>query len=455
MRAVRPELAWPIGAGVVLGVLLAVSPLTVVSAALAALVVLLARRGLDADEQRWLTWLLVAALAARIAVIAALAVASAPHHDDQTAGILFGDEAYSLSRSLRTRDAVLGLPVSKYDLMVIYDSYARTRYMTLMSWMQVTFGPSAYAIRLFNSVLFVGGAAMLYRLARRRFGMVATIGALAVVLFLPSLFFWSLSLLKESAYFLLTVTALWAAVRMLRLESVGSAGAGAAVLGFMLWLLADLRPDAVVLTGGGLALGAAAWWALATRRHAIAAALVLALAAVAVARVPSITARVLGALTATAKQHTGHVFTVGHAYKTLDARFYRTIAPPGASTISLTPAEAARYVARSAVSFVTVPLPWEVESRSEAAYIPEQLVWYAMVLLALVGLVPAWRRDAVFTSLLAGYVLAMAAALALTNGNVGTLVRLRDLVTPFVIWIAALGLVVLLERAMRHERPVA
>ena len=52
---------------------------------------------------------------------------------------------------------------------------------------------------------------------------------------------------------------------------------------------------------------------------------------------------------------------------------------------------------------------------------------------------PAWRRDPLLVSLLVGYVLPTAAVLALVNGNVGTLVRLRGLVTPFLVWIGALG----------------
>ena len=149
--------------------------------------------------------------------------------------------------------------------------------------------------------------------------------------------------------------------------------------------------------------------------------------------------RLRGALVMMAKQHTGHAFTVGHAYKTLDDSFYEDVRTPAASTLTLTAGQAARYIARSAYAFVTLPFPWQVETRSEAVFIPEQLVWYLVVVGALVGLWPAWRRDPFLTSLLVAAVLPTAAVVALTNGNVGTLVRLRGLVTPFLVWPAALG----------------
>jgi len=49
-------------------------------------------------------------------------------------------------------------------------------------------------------------------------------------------------------------------------------------------------------------------------------------------------------------------------------------------------------------------------------------------------------------SMLAGYVVPTAVALALTNGNVGTLLRLRGMIIPYVVWISAVGFFALLER---------
>jgi hypothetical protein len=228
---------------------------------------------------------------------------------------------------------------------------------------------------------------------------------------------------------------------------------GAAILlAASVWLLSDLRPGALPLTGGGLLLGVVVWWILQTPRRSLVAVAAIVVAAIALASSPVASARVIDALTASAKQHTGHVFTLGHSYKTLDDRFYANVETPMTSHLTLTPAEAARYVARSAVSFVTVPLPWQVVTKSELAFVPEQLVWYLLVCAAIVGLRPAWRRDPLLASLLIGYVLPTAAVLALVNGNVGTLVRLRGLVTPFLIWIGALGGAVLLQSLMpRHE----
>jgi hypothetical protein len=79
-------------------------------------------------------------------------------------------------------------------------------------------------------------------------------------------------------------------------------------------------------------------------------------------------------------------------------------------------------------------------------YLPEQLLWYLLIVLALFGAAEAVRRDRVLGSLLIAYVLPTAAIVALTTGNVGTLIRHRTLIVPYLVWISALGVAALLRR---------
>src|SRR5262245_11623991 len=232
--------AWTIAAGIVLGVVTALSPLTIVVIALAVLTMLCARRGLPAREATWVTALLVSGLVMRALAIAALNVMSRSIQNDQATAILFGDEAYALARAMRTRDVLLGLPVTTLDYQVMYDSYARTGYMTFLSWLEIMFGSSPYAVRLLNGVLFSAGAAWLYRVARVGFGVVPALVALATLLFLPSLFLFSISLLKESIYFLLTAAMLASIVRIVGARSWRARVLWGALFAVSMWAIADL-----------------------------------------------------------------------------------------------------------------------------------------------------------------------------------------------------------------------
>lgn len=433
--------------GVAAGALYTVSPLTAWCVPLAVILFALAGRGLPRSDRYWLNALLVVALAARIAVVGALFVVNMPMHDDESVAMLSGDEAYGLSRALRTRDVLTGAPVSQYDYVVAYDDYGRNSYITILTGIQLLFGPTPYSMRLLNALCFMTAGVLLFRTSRSAFGALPAFGGLAVMMFLPTLFYWSISLLKEPLYLLagtVTLAGIVAVVRAAALRDRVFALAAAIAAGA---LMTDLRPGGLVLPALGLACGFAILLFNSLRRRqqvgVLAGALVIAFVILAA---PTTRLRLTSSLDSAAKTHLGHAFTVGHAYKLLDDGFYVNPITAAAATWTLTPPEMARYVIRAASSFVTVPFPWELTSARELSYLPEQLFWYVMIALVPIGLAAGWKRDALVTSLFAGVVVPTAAALALTNGNVGTLLRLRGIVIPYVIWISAVGFCAALQR---------
>ena len=80
------------------------------------------------------------------------------------------------------------------------------------------------------------------------------------------------------------------------------------------------------------------------------------------------------------------------------------------------------------------------------------MVWYLLVALLPIGVLFSLRRDVVLTMILCGVTVVSASAIALLNGNVGALVRLRVLAIPYLTWLSMVGLCELLARASRrHE----
>ncbi len=220
----------------------------------------------------------------------------------------------------------------------------------------------------------------------------------------------------------------------------------------VLWLLNDLRRGAVVLALAGIATGLIIRIVAATPRR-LAASLVAAVIVVAIAlSIPGVRQRTLRGVESAARIHAGHVFTVGHAYKLMDDGFYVFPAAPAAMDLGLTAPQAMRFLARAAASFLVTPLPWQLRSRGELAFLPEHILWYGLLILLPLGIVAGWKRDPLITSLLLGFILPTAAVLAVTNGNVGTLLRMRGLVTPYMIWLSALGLIAVVD-ALAAGRP--
>jgi hypothetical protein len=433
--------------GVVAGALYTVSPLAAWCVPLVIVLLTCAGRGLPSAEDHWLKVLLAVALAVRLAAIGAMFVVNIPLHDDESVAMLSGDEAYGMSRALRTRDVLAGAPVTQYDYFVAYDEYGRNSYIGVLTAMQILFGPTPYSMRLFNTLLFMTASVLLFRTARSAFGPGPAFAGLAAMLFLPTLFYWSISLLKEPLYLFGGTLTLTGAIALARTRTIRDGLLPFAAMLAGMALASGLRTGGFALSVLGIACGIALLLFFSSQvRSRLAAAAVVAALALAVSSAPSAKQRLATALESAAKTHAGHVFTQGHSYKLLDAGFYMNPVTAAASSLTLTATEAARYVIRAAISFVVVPLPWELASARELTYLPEQLLWYVFIVLFPVGALSGWKRDPLATALFAGFVVPTAAALALTNGNVGTLLRLRGTITPYVIWISAVGFCAALQR---------
>lgn len=98
------------------------------------------------------------------------------------------------------------------------------------------------------------------------------------------------------------------------------------------------------------------------------------------------------------------------------------------------------YLPRGLLYLLFAPLPWEMRTLADLAAAPDLLVWYLVVMVAFVGLYRVivdrgW--DMAYPILVGG---AIAAALSLIEGNVGTLVRHRAMVIPLAVLVASYGL---------------
>ena len=437
-----------VAAGLSAAVVYTVAPLAVWVVALGVVLIVLGRRGLPDDDRRVLGLLLTAAIAARLLLVVLIFLRNVPYHHDQWLGELAGDGAYGISRGLRARDLLLGNPTNKFDSFVVGDIYGRNSYVTLLTGLQVLFGPVVYSVRLLNGVFFLAGALLLFRLTRPTYGRLPALTALIVVLFLPSFFVWSVSLLKEPLYFLCTAVFLAAAARSLRARATSPLRdrmIAAVVAVGALVVMEGVRHKTLLIGLLGWTIAAFLLIVCARPRRWLPAAAIVVAALLAVLSRPAMQTQALDALGEAAKIHAGHVFTLGHGYKLLDQGFYYRMQDPNSSTLTLTADQAARFVLRAIASFFVTPWPWQVASIRELVYVPEQLVWYALVLLLPIGIVAGWRRDPAITAVMIGYLIPTSLVLALTNGNIGTLVRLRGMVMVIVVWVSALGLCVALE----------
>ena len=428
--------------------------------------------GLPDRERRWLLGVLTVALGLRLlAVIGLFLVFSyAPESRFLTdlserfsVSFFFdGDGRYLKQRAWWLRNTWLDVPIGERYFRLAFSrdfpGYAWTGYLYVIAYLQYLLGPAPFGVHLFNILLFLTASVALYRLVRTAYTPGAAFAGLTLLLFLPTLFAWSISAMKESFHLFVGTVAFVTVIEIVRgrarMRLLAVAGLVAAM-----GVLATVRGGAVEIMAAGLA-GGLLMRLLTLRKWLVVATLVcLAAGLFAVSPRPdmldrvtnpifgrSVQTLVMDGLSKTAHTHLGHAVSRGHALKLLDESVYlKTSLNRGYKVVisELTPEELTRYVVRGAVAFLVVPLPWDVVSWSELAMVPQQVVWYLMVPLAMVGVVAGLRRDPLVTLLLVSCIVVAAVPIGLSNGNIGTLVRHRDTVVPFVVWLSGLGVVCL------------
>jgi hypothetical protein len=431
-----------VGSGILLGVAYTLSPLTVWFAGGAFLLSRALLRDLPPTERRILAVIFAVAVISRLLILGGLFLSV--DHTATPFGSLFGDEEYFKRRSLWLRSMALDVNISEADRRYATDEYSETSYLYLLAVIQVLVGDAPYGVHLFSLLAYLAGAVWLFRLVRSVYGAAPAALAFFGVLFLPTLFAWSLSALRESLHFLLTVAAIAGTSVALSRGQRRERTIGVVVTAVALYGLKDLRVGSMAVMAVSLMLGVIATFAAVGWRRVVGVSAAGVLVVAFAASRPAVQQRVMTTLHETAMNHQGHVWTPGVHYKVLDMRFYRE--RTGGVMDDMTWAEAARYVTRALGAAAVVPMPWQAETRLVKAYLPEHALWLTMIVLAPVGLWAGMRRHPPATFLMAAYIAVMFTGVALRSGNVGTLVRHRGLVLPFVICLAAVAVCHLLAR---------
>ena len=435
MPAVRPDARVPllVGAGVVLGLLYTLSPLSVIALVVTAAASVAASRDLTPAERRWYWSVIAVALLLRLAAIALLFLTADPSRPFAS---FFGDEELYKFRSVWVRNVGFGIPISPADVIYGYDAVGRTGHMYVLAFVQALVGDAPYGLHMLNMMLSLCGVLALYRLIRAAYGPAVSMTGLAGLLLLPTLLAWSISVLKEPMNMFMLAAEFICAVAIVRAPRAWQKGLAAAGVVVFALAMESLRAGGILTAALGTLGGMTLAFILARGRRLMIALVVVPAAIGALATVPQLQDRVMANMRNAAFYHAGHVLTPGFSYQLVTPAYY---ANRTHLLHYMTPLEAGRYSLAAMWGYLVQPVPWRMESRVLLAYLPEQLIWYAMALLLPFGVVAGMRRDLLVTSMLLAHAVAAIAIVALTSGNIGTLIRHRSLALPYLIWLSVLG----------------
>lgn len=447
--------------GAVLGTAYTLSPLTIWFALAMWPLFAFAGRGLPAGERRWLFGVLGTAVFLRLAVISGFFALTMPA--DGSFAALIPDESYTMMRARLLRYEALGVPLSAVEYNDRVNPFGATIANHVFAYVQLVLGDAPYAVRLVSAAMYLTGAVMLYRLVRTPFGAPAALMGLAGVLYMPSLFIWSISALKEPLFYFAMMVGLAAAVVAVRPGPWRKRGAAIAASGAAVAAAGAARLSGDLMLGAGLLAGVVVFACVRRPRAFLALTAACVVIVLVGAQVPAGRARLVqvrDAVDSRVRQqvvravlmHWGFVNTEGRTYKLLDPSFYRyndrgqSVATWMEYEQNFSYAVAARFALRAAASFVLVPLPWQASSAPALAYLPEQVLWYVVVVLAMAGAIAGLRRDPALTLVLLGVCAVGGLGIGMTSGNIGSLVRHRGMVMVVIMWLGGLGASVLLKQ---------
>lgn len=314
--------------------------------------------------------------------------------------------------------------------------YGYHAYVMVMGGFYSLFGFSPISVKWFNG--WIGSLHILavFFLAKACFQSQIARWASVGVAFFPTLMLWSATNLKEPLFFLCTTLIFLLFMALRSRPGFVRRAVTLAVFFLVFWVLQDLGRKEV---GFSLAACLAALFCLEKwlKRRWYALLLVLAVGVVVFLN-PWV--KVKEAIYLGIYRHMGYVQTESTIYWYLPERFYKSPILLSGGVLSDSDALAVlRRVPLAVTHYFLQPLPW-LPGSWFGLLIPQMITWYFLLFFAMIGIAAGirWNFWNCAFLLVTGSVWVLIGALS--NANIGTLVRLRDMVTPMVLVFSAAGL---------------
>lgn len=359
--------------------------------------------------------------------------------------LLFGLAATNISRDVRY---YLGTDGISYDLVARaivrhweaglpfpFVPSGKEGFYYLLAGLYWLFGTHTAAGLAVNATLAAGLVPLVSDLTHRLFGSAAARYAAPLVVVFPGLFLWTSQLMREAGMLFLLAVALNCSVRLVERASP----APLMVLTAALVLAFTFRAWVALILAAGLLVG------IALGHSQIATGLATGLGASVV---------VASVMLASGLGYSGYKEATGVDLK--QANVVRKDAAVSAQTgfeaevdISSTPS-ALRYLPFGIVSFVFGPFPWQIRGTRQLPFIPDMVVWWALLPSLWRGVRAAGRLVGRRTLLMVLPAIGTTLFMSLALGNFGVIARERLQVVVLVVPLIALGLA---ERASRRAGP--
>lgn len=326
-------------------------------------------------------------------------------------------------------------PISQYGVGL---------YSYIIGILYYVFGYTPVLIRFFNSILSVLSAFLVYDIAKRSFSENVAKISFFIMLFNPSFILYSISLQRDT---LVNFLILLVISQVLKSEKFGINRRSVAAIALFITgmaLLYVIRMNSMAVLSVFILIFIYMMFASAYKRVAAYLALVIFLTPPLLDRIWSF---IYSKWVLMIKFHWGLTFLGGYTFQLLPDRYY-ALGDAGEGWFSKGIAfhDLVTATIKGLIVFFTEPSLFTMHKITHLAALPQMILWYFIVLFALVGIYLSLKTPTILKTALIVVMSLFTFSLGISDANTETLIRHRDMIVPIYIIFAAKGIEVIGKR---------
>lgn len=431
--------------GVILGILLIYFPGTVFIAVLTLLTALVIWKILSLEDRPFLFKLFAAGMLLRIMLYSILGFFSILKGN---AGYLIGDSwtvhnwAWMLAQYLQDSKIIIYETfkgqIQIFEIPIITHisyGFGYHGYTKFLGFIYTLFGPMKFSARIFSCLMGVISGLFIYYIVKEIFGKrVAKLAAILTVFF-PSLVLWSITFLKESPYIFFSCIVVWSFLKFMKTKRI---------FYLFIFILAILGQNTLREKFSAISIMLPLFLSyfivsgISWKKKAVI------LICLSIVMVPllyriNIINKVSDEMTKCLRYTRGVVYMGGSSYKIFDEKYYIGGSMSHSDHISFI--DFTKGFFKGWFYLLFAPFPWKTYTGLQLMSYPQVILWYLLIPFIFIGMITALRYKWKETFIIFTYIILLGSVIAIGSGNIGTLFRHRDMVTPFFLIFGSVGLI--------------
>jgi len=432
-------------AGIILGFFLTFSPGGLFIIFLAFITILFIRRIPDSYERNFILKLFIFALLARF-FFSLVTMYLATFTDkilnytslgspNYSTPYIIDDSGYYTLRAIFTADYWMGKPLDWYTReAIVKNAYGFSGFIYALAAFFYLFGYSPISSRLINCLLGSVTVILIYYIVKNIFGPKPARLSAILTAFFPSMFLWSITNLKDTSFIFIVYLMIWSIIKF----RISKKYYYIFIAIFSIWLQFVIRSayNELLLFNIGVFIFYFCYLFIANSIKRKKFYFLIPLFFITILLLFFEIGK-LNHILEFIKQksfliHKGVISEGGSCYYLLPRELFNRTGINNLDFFNM--------IVKGWIHVLFEPFPWKISSLPMLSSLPQMIFWYILIFYSFLGMGISLRYNFNDSLILVLYLFVMVSILAVTGGNIGTIFRLREVITPTLIIFSSVAL---------------